>query len=128
MGYVYAHTKRPMLDMVAKIEHYAEKSGKGIDASIEIVSPDYWPMTWYLKDYKKAIFHGNLTDVNASEMIIAKKDDQDVDVLKRYSAHYKFVDVYALRPGVDLTLLVRKDLADKDAKDLYKLLEYETPK
>lgn len=128
MGYVYAHTKRPMLDMVAKIEHYAEKSGKGIEASIEIVSPDYWPMTWYLKDYKKAIFHGNLTDVNASEMIIAKKDDQDVDVLKRYSAHYKFVDVYALRPGVDLTLLVRKDLADKDAKDLYKLLEYETPK
>lgn len=128
MGYVYAHTKRPMLDLVAKIEYYAAKSGKGTDASIEIVSPDYWPMTWYLKDYKKAIFHGNLTDVNASEMIIAKKDDQDVDVLKRYSAHYKFVDVYALRPGVDLTLLIRKDIADKDAKDLYKLLEYETPK
>lgn len=128
MGYVYAHTKRPMLDLVAKIEYYAEKSGKGTDASVEIVSPDYWPLTWYLNKYKKAIFHGNLTDVNASELIVAKKDDQDVDVLKRYSAHYKFVDVYPLRPGVDLTLLVRKDLADKDAKDLYKLLEYETPK
>lgn len=128
MGYVYAHTKRPMLDLVAKIEYYAEKSGKGTNSSVEIVSPDYWPLTWYLNNYKKAIFHGNLTDVNASEMIVAKKDDQDVDVLKRYSAHYKFVDVYPLRPGVDLTLLVRKDLADKDAKDLYKLLEYETPK
>ncbi len=128
MGYVYAHTKRPLLDMVAKIEYYAEKSGKGNGASVEIVSPDYWPLTWYLNEYKKAVFHGNLTDVNASEMIVAKKNDQDVDVLKRYSAHYKFVDVYPLRPGVDLTLLVRKDLADKDAKDLYKLLEYESPR
>lgn len=128
MGYVYAHTKRPFLDMVAKIEYYAEKSGKGNAASVEIVSPDYWPLTWYLNDYKKAIFHGNLTDVNASEMIVAKKHDQDVDVLKRYSAHYKFVDVYQLRPGVELTLLVRKDIADKDAKDLYKLLEYEDKK
>jgi len=128
MGYVYAHTKRPMLDLVAKIQYYSEKSGKGDQAAVEIVSPDYWPLTWYLKDDKNAIFHGSLADVNASEMIIAKKNDQDVDVLKKYSAHYKFVDVYALRPGVDLMLLVRKDLADRDAKDLYKLLEYEDPK
>ncbi len=128
MGYVYAHTKRPMLDMVAKIQYYSEKSGKGDQAAVEIVSPDYWPLTWYLKDDKNAVFHGSLADVNASEMIVAKKNDQDVDVLKKYSAHYKFVDVYALRPGVDLMLLVRKDLADRDAKDLYKLLEYEDPK
>ncbi len=128
MSYVYAHTKRPFLDLVAKIEYYAEKSGKLNDASVEIVSPDYWPLTWYLNNYKKAIFHGNLTDVNASEMIVAKKHDQDADVLKRYSAHYKFVDVYQLRPGVELVLLIRKDLADKDAKDLYKLLEYEDKK
>ena len=49
MAYVYAHTKRGFLDMMREIEHYAEKSGKGKDAVIEIVSPDYWPMTWYVK-------------------------------------------------------------------------------
>ena len=123
MGYVYAHSKRPMLDLVAKIEYYAEKSEKGKDATIEIVSPDYWPMTWYLNEYGHANFHGQLVDANTSEMIVAKKKDQDAAVIQKYSAHYKFVGVWALRPGVDLVLLVRKDLADKDAQELYKILE-----
>ncbi|MFM9905826.1 MAG: glycosyltransferase family 39 protein [Pyrinomonadaceae bacterium] len=127
MGYVYAHTKRPLLGLVAKIEYYAGKSGKGKDATIEIVSPDYWPMTWYLNEYGHANFHGQLVDANTSEMIVAKKNDQDGAVIQKYSAHYKFVDVWPLRPGVDLMLLVRKDLADSDAKELYKILEYESP-
>lgn len=127
MGYVYAHTKREMLDLVAKIEYYAEKSPKGKDVTIEIVSPDYWPLTWYLKDFEHANFHGALVDANAAELIIAKKEAQESEVMRRYSAHYRFVDVYPLRPGVDLMLLVKKDLADPDAKELYKMLEYVSP-
>ena len=60
-------------------------------------------------------------------MIVAKKDAQDAEVIRRYSAHYKFAGVYPLRPGVDLMLLVRKDISDADATELYKILEYETP-
>ena len=128
MAYVYAHSKREMLDLVSKIEYYAEKSGQGKNASIEIVSPDYWPLTWYMNDYKHATFHGSFVDANTAEMIVAKKTDQDVEVIRRYSAHYKFVGVYPLRPGVDLMLLVRKNLADNDAKELYKILDYESQK
>lgn len=127
MGYVYAHTKRQMLDLVAKIDHYADKSKQGKNATIEIVSPDYWPMTWYLKEYEHANFHGSLIDANTAEMIIAKKDAQDSEMLRRYSAFYRFDGVYPLRPGVDLVLLVRKDIADSDAKELYKILEYVSP-
>jgi len=127
MGYVYAHTKRETLDLVAEIDHFAEKSGQGKQATVEIVSPDYWPMTWYLKDYEHANFHGSLVDATAAEMIVAKKDAQDAEVIRRYSAHYKFAGVYPLRPGVDLMLLVRKDISDADATELYKILEYETP-
>lgn len=126
MGYVYAHTKRGMLDLVREIEHYAEKSGKGRDATIEIVSPDYWPLTWYLNDFPHANFFGSLVDANTSEMIVAKKNDQDVSVVDKYSAHYKFVGVYPLRPGVDLMLLVRRDLAEPQDQDLYKIYEYES--
>lgn len=128
MGYVYAHTKRQFLDMIRKIDYYAGKSGAGNSATIEIVSPDYWPMPWYMNDYEHATFQGQLVDVNSAEMIVAKKNDQDAEVIRRYSAHYKFVGVYPLRPGVDLMLLVRKDLADSDAQELYKILEYESPK
>jgi len=126
MGYVYAHTKRGMLDLVREIEHYTEKSGKGRDATIEIVSPDYWPLTWYLNDYSHANFYGSLVDANTAEMIVAKKNDQDIAVVDKYSAHYKFVGVYPLRPGVDLMLLVRRDLADPQDQDLYKIHEYES--
>lgn len=126
MGYVYAHTKRGFNDLIKQIEYYADKSGKGHDATIEIVSPDYWPMTWYLNEYKHANFYGNLVDASTSEMIVAKKDAQDADVIKRYSGHYKYVGIYPLRPGVNLILLVRRDLADPSAQDPYKILEYET--
>ena len=119
--YVYAHTRRAFLDLITQIERYADKSGKGKDASIDVVSPDYWPMVWYMKDYPKAIFHAQIVDTNTAEMIVAKKDDQDKDVIRKYSAQYRYVGTYALRPGVDLMLLVRKDLADKDTRELYKI-------
>ena len=60
-------------------------------------------------------------------MIVAKKNDQDAAVIQKYSAHYKFVGVYPLRPGVDLMLLVRRDLAEPDAQELSKILEYKSP-
>jgi hypothetical protein len=107
-----------------EIEHYAEKSGIGKDVTIEIVSPDYWPMTWYLNGYEHANFHGQFVDANTAEMIVAKKDDQDTAMIQRYSTHYKYVGVYPLRPGVNLVLLVRKDLADANAREIYKVTEY----
>ena len=117
--YVYAHTKRGFLDLIKKIEHYAEKSGKGKEATIEIVSPDYWSMPWYMNDYSKANFHGRFVDANTAEMIVMKKDDQDAEAIEKYMAHYKHAGTYPLRPGVDLRLLIRKDLADADAEELY---------
>jgi predicted membrane-bound mannosyltransferase len=122
MPYVYAHTKRGFLDLIREIERYAEKSGKGKEASVEIVSPDYWSMPWYLRDYPKAIFHGKFADANTSEMIVASEAQKD-ELVQRYSAHYKYAGTYPLRPGVDLYLLVRKDLADADAKDIYKIVD-----
>jgi uncharacterized protein (TIGR03663 family) len=120
MPYVYAHTRRGFLDLIGEIERYAEKSGKGKQASIEIVSPDYWSMPWYLRDYPKAIFHGKLADANASEMVVAS-EAQKGELTERYGAHYKYVGTYPLRPGVELYLLVRRDLADAGAKEIYQI-------
>lgn len=117
-AYVYAHTRRAFLDLIRQIEHYSDKSGKGKDAAIEIISPDYWSMPWYMRDYPKAVFQGNFVDVTASEMIVASTA-QKSELVRRYGANYKYIGTYALRPGVDLMLLVRNDLADSDAKEIY---------
>ncbi len=122
MAYIYAHTRREFHGLIEKVEHYAEKSGKGNEATIEVVSPEYWPMPWYMNDYKNAKFGGSLIDVNTAEMIVASKAQED-ELNEKYGAHYKYVVTYPLRPGVELLLLVRKDLADPDAIELYKLNE-----
>lgn len=116
--YIYAHTKRGFLDLIERIEYYADKSGKGKDATIEIVSQDYWSMPWYLNDYKNARFFGQPVDANSAEMIVAKKSDQDGVIREKYAAHYKIAGEYPLRPGVDLYLLVRNDLAEADARKI----------
>ena len=119
--YVYAHTKREFLEMMSRIEYYAAKSGKGKDAAIDIISPDYWPMVWYTNDYPKAVYHGRVNDNSTAELIVAKKNDQDREMIARYSSKYKLAGVYPLRPGVDLVLLVRNELADPGDQDLYRL-------
>jgi uncharacterized protein (TIGR03663 family) len=119
--YVYAHTKRGFHDLMGQIDYYAEKSGKGKDAQIDIVSSDYWPMVWYLRDYEHANFFGRMIDTSNAEMIVAKKDEQDADVIRRFSAGYAYAGTWPLRPGVDLMLLVRKDLADSNAVELYRI-------
>ncbi len=120
MPYVYAHTRRGFLDLIKDIERYAEKSGRGKEATIEIVSPDYWSMPWYMNNYKAANFHGRFVDANTAEMIVASKA-QLPELAPRYAAHYKYVGTYPLRPGVDLYLLVRNDLADTTAKEIYQI-------
>ena len=123
MSYVYAHTKHGYKDMIDKIKYYAEKSGKGTQAQIEIVSPDYWPMTWDLNKYERAYFQGRLVDIAnpPAEMIVTKKGEQDAQIVPKYSEQYKLAGYWPLRPGVDLCVLVRKDLADPDAQELSKI-------
>lgn len=118
MPYVYAHTRRGLLGMLERMDYYAAKSGKGADSTIEIVSPDYWPLTWYTLKFNHANYHGRLVDASTAEFIVAKKKDQDAEVIKRYSQHYKYVGMYPLRPGVDFNLLVRRDIADPDTQEL----------
>lgn len=120
---VYAHTTREFLDMISDIEKFAELSGKGKDASIDVVSPDYWPMVWYMRDHPKAIFHGKFPDKTEAEMLIAKRGEQDNESIRRYSANYRYYKTYKLRSGVELMLLVRKDIAGADSQELYKIRE-----
>jgi uncharacterized protein (TIGR03663 family) len=122
-AYVYAHTNREFLGLISEIERYAAKSGKGNDTAVQVVSPDYWPMVWYMKDYPKAVFHGKLVNPDGAEMIVAKRVDQDAEMMRRYAASYQYAGSYRLRPGVELVLLVRKDLADADTMPVYRIRE-----
>jgi uncharacterized protein (TIGR03663 family) len=113
--YVYAHTRRDLLQMLAEIDRISKRLGTGGDTGIAMVSPDYWPLPWYLRDYKRVGYYQQIVATN--EPIIVGSTAQEEQLKQTYGDRYVLVSsgkdegAYALRPGVDLLLYVRKDVA-----------------
>ena len=114
LPYVYAHTQRQMLAMLDQIDRIAKKNGTGTDTGIAIVSPDYWPLPWYFRDYKRVGYYQQIVPTN--EAIIIGSMAQSEQLESTYADRYVLVNsgeddgAYPLRPGVDLLLYVRRDV------------------
>jgi len=114
LPYVYAHTKREMLTMLSEIDRIAKKNGTGTDTGIAIVSPDYWPLPWYFRDYKRVGYYQQPVPTN--EAIIIGETAQEDQLKATYGDRYDLINsgidegAYPLRPGVDLLLYVRRDV------------------
>jgi TIGR03663 family protein len=113
--YVYAHTRRETLALVSEIDRIAKRLKTGNDTGIALVSPDYWPLPWYLRDYKRVGYYQRI--VPTTEPIIIGSMAQEDELKENYGDRYQLVHsgegagAYPLRPGVDLLLYVRKDVA-----------------
>lgn len=111
-AYVYAHSKRDLLNLVAVVDQDAKLMGKGNDATIAIVSPEYWPLPWYLRNYRNAAYWAQLTFGNTHpDMVIACQDsdlDQEAGLKPLIGNDFELVGKYILRPGVTLLFYVRR--------------------
>jgi uncharacterized protein (TIGR03663 family) len=109
--YVYAHTRRNTLDLVNEIDRIA-KQEDGEKTGITIVSPDYWPLPWYLRNYSRVGYYGQMAAT--TEPIIIANDKQREQVEASYGEVYQQVPSkepdgsFELRPGVKLLLYVRR--------------------
>ena len=72
--YVYAHTRRGTLDLVKNIEQIAADH-EGTSTGITIVSPDYWPLPWYLRNYDRVGYFGRMAP-SAEPLIIANEQQK----------------------------------------------------
>jgi len=114
--YVYAHTKREMLTMLDQIDRIAKRMKTGDDTGVALVSPDYWPLPWYFRNYKRVGYYQQI--VPTSEPLIIGSIAQAEQLKSNFGDRYQLVNSglnddgsYALRPGVDLLLYVRRDMA-----------------
>ena len=112
--YVYAHSRREMLALVNEIEQLAQRTKRGTKMGITIVSPDYWPLPWYFRDYTGVGYHGRMT--TSTEPVIIANENQGAEVEATFGESYQQIPSgfnpagsYALRPGVNLLLYVRRD-------------------
>ena len=124
--YVYAHTRRETVAMIDEVDRVARQLNTGQDTGIAIVSPEYWPLPWYLRDYKRVGYYQKV--VPTTEPVIIGQTGQEDEIKATYGDQYVQVDSsklkdsriladrnpngsFSLRPGVDLLLYVRRDVA-----------------
>jgi len=109
--YVYAHTTREMLDLVNQVEQIA-KENSGPTTGISIISPDYWPLPWYFRNFTRVGYFGRMAAT--SEPIIIANENQKEEVEQGFGEVYRQVESkspggsFQLRPGVNLLLYVRR--------------------
>ncbi len=114
--YVYAHTRRDLLSMLEEIDRIAKRTREDGKTGITIVSPEYWPLPWYLRDYTRVGYHGRMVQTN--EPIIIASQGQASEVESTLGDRYQQVQselngpgTFSLRPGVELMLYTRRELA-----------------
>ena len=106
--YVYAHTKRDFLSLINEIESIAAGNPAGKDIGIVVMSPEHWPLPWYLRDYTHAGYWGKV--IETTEPILIVREDQVREVEQTLGGKYRLISIHDLRPGVRLYLYLRQDL------------------
>jgi len=117
--YVYAHTKRSIHDLVNEVDRIA-KQNSGNSTGITIVSPDYWPLPWYFRNYTRVGYYGRLAAT--SEPVIIANANQKDEIETNYGQFYQQVTgpqpggTFELRPGVHLLLYSRRSTAPQSIR------------
>ena len=107
-AYIYAHTNRDFLGLVNEIESIAAANPAKKDIGITVLSPEHWPLPWYLREYNHVGYWGHV--VPTSEPIVIALKPQVPEVQKQLGSQYRIFSTHDLRPGNTLVMFVRNDV------------------
>jgi len=112
-GYVYAQTDRGALQLVQELSREADKFPSRNETPIYVASPDYWPLPWYLREYKNVAYTGSLPPrvsgpPNITQPIIIASASQQSE-LEGLPGWRALPQPFTLRPGVELVIYVRDE-------------------
>jgi uncharacterized protein (TIGR03663 family) len=114
-GYVYAQTDRDILNLVDEVKRETEKLKSGNDTKILLGTPsgDYWPLPWYLRQYRNVAYEGRIKvspdqSLDVSQpLVIATAAQQNYFIGQ---PGWRLIGrPYRLRPGVALLLYAHQD-------------------
>jgi len=108
-GYVYAQTDRKIFKLAQAIKSETDKLPAPYDTPIYVSSPEYWPLPWYLRDYKKVDYSGRMPADGPSQIsqpiVIANANQQLL--FAGVPGWRALPQSFTLRPGVELVVYVR---------------------
>ncbi|MGR3176817.1 MAG: flippase activity-associated protein Agl23 [Candidatus Anammoxibacter sp.] len=103
---VYVQTNRDIYNFLDALELLSEAGGK--DMIINVIAESYWPLPWYLREYKNAKFWGkSIANPDAPVILVDRKGQKSLE--KKLKGSYE-TKRFALRPGVWLIAYIQKDL------------------
>jgi uncharacterized protein (TIGR03663 family) len=106
--YIYAHTNRDFLGLVSEIEAIAAADPAKKEIGISVLSPEHWPLPWYLREYPRVGYFGHI--VPTSEPIVIAHESQVAEVAPQLGGKYRLYSKHVLRPGNTLVMFVRNDV------------------
>ena len=115
--YVYAHTTRGMLSLVDQVDKIASREPDKAATGITIVSPDYWPLPWYFRNFTRVGYYAQMAP--STEPLIIANENQKDQMEANFGQYYDQVKsgtedgTFQLRPGVKLLLYERRDRVTK---------------
>jgi uncharacterized protein (TIGR03663 family) len=120
-GYVYVQTYRDILNLVAAVKSESErlKSGNKTGILLALASGDYWPLPWYLRNYRLD-YQGRL-DASPGQKLAITQPLVITTVNQQYffdgNPEWRLVDrAFKLRPGVDLVLYAKQEIIESPQK------------
>lgn len=123
--YVYAHTTEDVLIVKQRLETIAKLHPDGRNMYLQVIfeKNDYWPLPWYLRNFKRVGWYDSVDrDSACAEVIITSPSMEQALAGKLYDLSRKekcglyvplFADYIQLRPGVEMRGFVVKDLWDR---------------
>jgi uncharacterized protein (TIGR03663 family) len=107
--YVYAQTSPDITNLVQKLEEVAtaHPQGRGMVVKVVAQESDYWPLPWYLRQFKNVGFWDELPpDPFAPVMLVSARLNAALDEKKTHV----MIGYFQLRPEVFLEMYVELEL------------------
>jgi len=107
--YIYAQTSRDIIRLSDRVKALSRASREGLGTVTKVLSygGDYWPLPWYLREFKNVGWWDEIPpDPFAPIMIVSAKFNAGLDEKRTHL----MVGIFELRPQVFLELYVGMDL------------------
>jgi len=106
--YVYAHTGTDFLRLPAMLDDVAALSPTGAEMPIMVISDEYWPLPWYLRNLC-SVGYWHSAPKHISAAVLVTSIDIATELNPQLEDEYTS-GIYGLRSGVLLVAFVRNDL------------------
>jgi uncharacterized protein (TIGR03663 family) len=111
--YVYAHTGNDIFTLSRRMAQIAEVAPAGHKVHVQVVTPDCWPVPFYLRAFPHVGYFATPADTNLTADVLIGSEDL-LSRINADAAPRRYTPTsFGLRPGVVLWLCVEESLQDR---------------